>query len=412
MSRHVVGVAPARWLRRRRHSARMRLTAVYAGLFLISGLAMLAITYLLVRQWPLDRNFAPTGRLNLPGGLPKAELLRLQRNADLHQLVLALTVALVAVALASIALGWIVAGRVLRPLRTITTTARRISATNLRERLALDGADDEFKRLGDTLDDLFSRLQASFEAQRHFVANASHELRTPLTAERTLLQVALANPNTTAERWRSTGFELLASSQEQERLMEALLTIATGEAGLHEPVRLDLAAITSRALRTPRPDIDRLGLNIDASLQPAAVEGEALLLERLVANLIDNAVRHNTVGGQVSIATRMTDGHAVLSIANTGPVVPLTEIDRLLQPFQRLDRRRTHHNGHGLGLSIVRAIAAAHRARLTVHPGDTGGLEVDVRFRPLTDPGELDRDATPLTEPQPARSPSLAAKTR
>ncbi|MBV9278730.1 MAG: HAMP domain-containing protein, partial [Chloroflexi bacterium] len=251
----------------------------------------------------------------------------------------------------AIVLGWLVAGRVLRPLATITATARRISAHNLHERLALHGPDDELKDLGDTLNDLFARLEAAFAAQRHFIANASHELRSPVTRERTLLQVSLADRFTTADMWRSISQEVLASNADQECLIEALLTLATSESGLDQCEPTDLSAITDDILATHRPEIDRLGLRAEAAIQPAILNGDRLLLERLVANLIDNAVCHNVPSGSIEIATGIEHGCAVLSVTNTGALIPPGEVDRLFEPFQRLDRRRTHHKtGHGLGL--------------------------------------------------------------
>jgi signal transduction histidine kinase len=273
---------------------------------------------------------------------------------------------------------------VLRPLSTITATARRISASNLDERLNLLGPDDELKGLGDTLDDLFDRLEASFEAQRHFVANASHELRTPLTADRALLQVALDDP-ATPDTWRFAGEELLASNTEQERLIEALLTLASGEGGLDHREPVDLAAVTDEVLLAPRPEAGRLALHVETITKPAALHGDPVLVERLVANLVGNAVHHNVLGGLVQVATGTNCGRAVLSVANTGPVIPPDEVERLFQPFQRLHSRRTASgdgNGHGLGLSIVRAIAAAHGATVAARALPGGGLAIDVAFPP------------------------------
>ena len=304
-----------------------------------------------------------------------------QRTADSHQLLVNSGIALAIVAVLALLAGWLVAGRILRPIRTITRTARSISSTSLSERLALGGPEDELKELGDTLDSLFARLEAAFEAQRHFVANASHELRTPLTAERTLLQVALDDPDTTTAGWRSTAKEVLASSDEQARLIEALLTLASSESGLdgHEPV--DLATTVSAILAGLQPEIDRRGIHIDEVTEPAPLDGDPLLVERLVANLLTNAVRHNVAGGRVEVVTGVKEGRAVLSVTNTGPLIPPAEVDRLFQPFQRLDRRRANYkHGHGLGLSIVRAIATAHDATITAHPTPDGGLSVSVSF--------------------------------
>ena len=310
-----------------------------------------------------------------------------QRAVDSHQLLVNSGIALAIVAVLALIAGWLVAGRMLRPIRTITRTARRISSTNLHERLALAGPPDELKELGDTLDGLFGRLDAAFEAQRHFVANASHELRTPLTAERTLLQVALDDPDTTIAAWRSTAEEVLASSDEQAQLIEALLTLAKSESGLDGREPVDLAATVTATLVGLQPEIDRLRIHIDEVTTPSPLEGDPLLVERLVVNLLTNAVRHNIVDGRVEVVTEVTDGQAVLSVTNTGPLIPPLEVDRLFQPFQRLDPRRTHHkDGHGLGLSIVRAIATAHRASINARPMPAGGLSVSVIFPKPTDP--------------------------
>jgi signal transduction histidine kinase len=300
---------------------------------------------------------------------------------DLHALLVQSGIALAVMAVLAFGLGWLVAGRVLRPLRAITATARAISATSLHERLALAGPDDEFKELADTLDGLFARLEASFTAQRNFVASAAHELRTPLTLDKTLLQLALRNPRSTAEQWRATGTDLLESGQQQERILEALLTLATSEAGLgrHEPA--DLAKVTAACLASAAAEAGRRELRVETSLGPAPLLGDPDLITRLAANLLDNAVRHNVPGGTVEVMTAQRDGHAVLSVANSGPVIPPGEISRLLQPFQRLATTRTSNgDGHGLGLAIVDAIATAHAATLTTEARAEGGLRVEVSF--------------------------------
>ena len=310
-----------------------------------------------------------------------------QRSVDSHQLLVNSGIALAIVAVLALLAGWLVAGRMLRPIRTITRTARRISSSSLHERLALAGPEDELKELGDTLDDLFGRLDAAFEAQRHFVANASHELRTPITADRNVLQVALDDPDTSAETWRSTAIELLASNDEQRHLIESLLALASSESGLtaHEPV--DLAALVTATLFQLRPEVDRLGIHVDEVTAPAPLEGDPLLVERLVANLLINAVNHNIAGGCIEVVTEVTEGMAGLSVTNTGPLIPPAEVDRLFQPFQRLDPHRSHYkDGHGLGLSIVRAIATAHQASINAHPMPDGGLSVSVIFPKSTDP--------------------------
>jgi signal transduction histidine kinase len=286
----------------------------------------------------------------------------------------------------SLGLGWLVAGRVLQPVQRINEAARRIGASNLHERLRLDGPNDEFRELGATLDDLLGRLEASFEAQRRFVANASHELRTPLTLDRALLERALRQAEPTDSFWRTTCDRLLASSEQQDRLVEALLTLARSEGtrGRHECCELD-EIVQNVLLHNTQPDADNTGLQIRTRIERAPVIGEPRLLERLVRNLLDNAIGHNVPGGEVHITTTVLDGQVLLTIANTGPVVPASEITRLLEPFQRATTdRTTHGNGHGLGLSIVSAIAAAHRAQLTVRPRPQGGLQIEARFPPAS----------------------------
>jgi signal transduction histidine kinase len=308
---------------------------------------------------------------------------RVQVNYDKQEILVLSAVALAVIAIAAAAIGWMIAGRVLRPLSTITAAARRIAASSLHERLALEGPDDELKELADTLDNLLARLEASFDAQRRFAANASHELRTPLTRERALLQVTRADPASTADTWEAVSRELLASNAEQERLIEALLTLASGEADASRREPLNLAVIASAALASDRSAIGRRGLHVSADIEPAILDGDPLLVQQLVTNLIDNAVRHNVPGGDVRVATGTSDGQAVLSVTNSGPVIPPAEVDRLFQPFQRFGPRPARRDGgHGLGLSIVHAIATSHGATVTARARPGGGLAVDVTFPP------------------------------
>jgi signal transduction histidine kinase len=388
---------------------RLRLTLVYGGLFLCSAAALLAITYVLVNHQYSQGFFISSGRQGviaqtllqkgntvqaLPGpgklyGVPIGPKLLAtnaklavaaaqgQSDAALHQLFVDSAFALAIMAVLSIWLGWVIAGRALRPLRTITDTAREISASNLHRRLALRGPDDELRRLGNTVDGLLGRLETAFEAQRQFVANASHELRTPLTLERTLLELALSDPNASIDSYRHTCEQLLAVGEQQERLIEALLTLSRSQRGLDSRQPVDLAAITAAAVAAADHD----GLVVDASLEPAHTTGNPRLVERLVANLVGNAIHHNIPGGSVSVATDTRNGHAVLSVANTGTPIPPGELDRLFQPFQRLDATRaTGTGGFGLGLSIVRAIADAHDATIETEVPVDGGLRIRVSF--------------------------------
>ena len=411
-----------------RRTARLRLTALYGGLFLACSTALLAVTYGLVQRAIADPppptlsgpnhggvKVAPDFIL-LPAGnrvsgakwlhVLEATLANDIAHSDLEQVLIQAPIALAIVTVVALGLGWLAAGRVLRPLGAITATARRISASNLNERLGLRGPDDELKALGDTLDELFARLEAAFVAQRHFVANASHELRTPVARERAMLQVALDDPGTTTETWRSTTREVLASNAEQEDLIEALLTLASSQGGLEYREPVDLAAIASKVLQAPRPEIPRLGLCVEAATRPAALDGDPLLAERLVANLIGNAVRHNVPGGRVEVATATRHGRAAFSVTNTGPVIPPADVDRLFQPFQRQGGRRAQGGtGHGLGLSIVRAIATAHGAAISAHAQPGGGLAVEVTFPPPAGPGR----AAPATAGSQAATESPGA---
>jgi signal transduction histidine kinase len=378
-------LVPSSWLRLPNRTARLRLTLVYAGLFLLAGTVAIAITYLLFARGGTATVVQPVpvgpGR-GFPSLSPPATSVVAQRNADLGRLLGVSWLALAVTTLLSAPLGWFAAGWVLRPLRAITDTARTISAGNLHERLALAGPEDEFKRLGDTLDDLLSRLEAAFEAQRRFVANASHELRTPLTLERTLLQVALADPSASAQSLRSTCEELLATSIEHARLLESLLTLASSERGLDQREPIDLAELTRHALRAHCAELERLSLTVSEELAPAPTSGDCALVARLVANVIDNALHHNLPGGRIDVRTVAESDHAILSVANSGREIPADQVSRLLEPFQRLrpGRRNAGDERHGLGLSIVRAIALAHGATLTLRAQEGGGLAVTVAF--------------------------------
>jgi len=350
----------------------MQLALFYAGLFCALGVTLLAIT----------NGAAFVGRSSsaeVGSGGPAAA--PVQPHSNVHQLAIISVIALPIMVLLSLAFGWLVAGRFLRPLRTITTTAREISASNLHQRLALGGTDDEFKELGKTLDGLFGRLEASFELQRRFVANASHELRTPLTAERALLQVALADPDATVETLRSTCEEVLKLGEQEARLIDALLTLASSERGVEQWEPIDLAEVAEDVLSVRRQEAGRRGIHVDASLGQTHAAGDPSLVESLVANLVDNALRHNVAGGRVTIVTATRAGQATLSVCNTGPVIPEEELDRLFQPFQRLgDERIRHHDGHGLGLAIVQAITQAHGATLTARAQPEGGLSIEICF--------------------------------
>ena len=285
------------------------------------------------------------------------------------------------VAVLALGASWLIADRVLRPLRAITSSARAISASSLHQRLGLQGHGDEFTELGETLDDLFGRLEASFESQRHFVANASHELRTPLAAQRTLLQVALADPDASTGTLQATCEQLLTLNDQQERLIDGLLTLASSERGVAEWESVDLAIVAAAVVKARREEAGRQGISVESSLDGAPAAGDPSLVESMVANLIDNALRHNVAGGHVEITTRVADGRATLAVRNTGIVIAPGEVERLSRPFQRQGTERVGHgDGHGLGLAIVYAIAQAHNASLAARVRPEGGLDVEVSF--------------------------------
>ena len=352
----------------RRRSARFRLTALYCCVFFPSGVALVFITYVLivVAQSP---NFGTT-RVNID-----------HRSLDAGDFLVASCILLVALVGASVLIGWLVAGRVLRPLRVMTAATRRISERNLHERLALAGPDDELKNLGDTIDSLLARLESAFDSQRRFIASASHELRTPLMLSQTLLQVALADPDITVDSLRAACQEVIDADKYQARLIDALLILARSQRGLDRREPVDLTAAVNDALDAQEAAAAARGLRVDATLDKARVPGDARLVSRLAANLVDNAIRYNITGGLVAVKLAASANRAVLTVTNTGAVVPPLQASRLLEPFQRAAPDRTASpDGLGLGLSIVADIARAHEAGLEVRPQPEGGLAVTVSF--------------------------------
>jgi signal transduction histidine kinase len=371
-------------LRIPRLTLRAQLTLLYAGFFLAAGIAALALPIFTIRT-------------SLPQGATPSTIALI--NAGARDQVIRAAVTLAALVAVSIPVGWLIAGRFLRPLRTISATARDISASNLNRRLDTGARDNEFAELGETLNGLFGRLEASFESQRRFVANASHELRTPLSAGRALLQVALTDPDPTIQSFRATCKELLALGDQQERLIQALLMLACSERGVERWEPFDLASIAGKVVLDRQHDAQRRSIRIDAALSAAPATGDPSLAESLVVNLVDNAIRHNLADGHVQISTTTTDSRAVISVSNTGQLISPHQLDRLFQPFQRLGSERTQNaDGHGLGLAIVRAIASAHNATLTANARPEGGLHIQVSFP---------RQARPAPLPDPRRPPRV-----
>ncbi len=327
--------------------------------------------------------------------------LKLQRRESLSALLTWSGSALGALAVISILLGWLLAGRALRPLRTMTTKAQEISAENLHERLAVNVRDDELGALANTFDELLARLELAFESQKRFVANASHELRTPLTLERTLLEVALADPAPSVDSLRRVCERVVASTEQQERLIEALLMLARSQQAINLDARLDLANVAAEAINEREHDLAAIAVTTD--LKTAPIKANATLVERLVANLLENAICHNRAESPwikletgTDAAAADAGGAAWIRVSNSGAVISPEVLPTLFEPFRRLGADRTSSDtGFGLGLSIGQSVAAAHHAVINATAVDGGGLSVEVRFEQAHEALEQDHEAQP-----------------
>jgi signal transduction histidine kinase len=378
---------------------RTRLAVFYALLFLAAGVVLLALSYALLASVLLPAPGPPPkltpqeqALLSVCKPPPSAPSLLAQckhlisiadggaqsRGDTLAALRQASAIGLIAVTIAAAGLGWLVAGRALGPVRSLTEAARRASELRLGQRLALTGPDDELKELADTFDVMLERLDAAFTSQKRFVANAAHELRTPLTAMRTAIEVTLSKPTRTPEQLEAMATRIKRSVERAEATVEALLTLATSEAGPTAQEVIDLATAAEDALDAAHAAIDQSHIKVDAALQPALARGDRMLLERMIANLVENAVRHNNPGGWIRVSTTQQADSALFEIANTGPSVPAEQIPTLFEPFARAEQRLNHTDGIGLGLSIASAIARAHNATITAYPRTGGGLEMTV----------------------------------
>ncbi|NDU75672.1 HAMP domain-containing protein [Actinomadura sp. DSM 109109] len=383
-------------------SVRTRLTLVYGSLFLVTSAALVSVTYLLTVRTMDDRltsrrhadattiarlrAVALDGDVGALAGLKAdadRELAR-QKHDVLEQLLRSSLVTMLVLGVLAVVIGYVVAGRMLRPLHTVTATARRLSESTLHERIALDGPQDEIKDLADTFDRMLDRLDRAFDAQRRFVANASHELRTPLTINRTVLEVALASRRSPPET-RALADVLLGNTARHERLIEGLLLLARSEREPATRVGTPLRDVVGSALDQLDGQVEEAGVDVEARLGPAAVTGDPVLLERCAVNLLENAVKYNVRDGRVWVRTGVRDGEAFLRVANTGRPVPPYEVARIFEPFRRLRADRTgSRDGAGLGLSIVRAVVAAHGGAIDTVPRPDGGLSITIRLPALT----------------------------
>jgi len=415
--------------RQRGLTIRLKLTLWYGGLFLLAGILLVTINYFMVRNdlsvapekarvavaeqfnipkevlersFPADTpgmGFTPGGLDDRPPGQTEQKILVLTKNGTLlefsvpqllreaqnelrdealRRLWLRSLLALAIMAVITFGCAWIVAGRMLRPLHAITNTARRLSGSTLHERIDLRGPRDELKELADTFDGMLGRLDTAFTAQKDFVANASHALRTPLTIIRTEIDVALADPDPSAEELQEMGTAVTDAVDRSEKLIDGLLVLANADT-TPAMVDLDLAGIVNGEVERISGQAETMGLRLDLELEPAAVRGERSLLERMVGNLVENAVRHNVPDGWFSVKTYVAAGSAVLQIANGGPVVAPADLSRLFDRFYRPDKSRSRKTGgFGLGLSIVKSVVTAHGGTVDLEAPETGGLRVTV----------------------------------
>lgn len=360
---------------RPRQSIRLRLTLLYTGLLVVVTALLLAVSWWLLAGH-LDRT--------LPPDYADEVMRRLAAQYGLGVL---------GAGLVALGLGWAIAGHALAPLRRIVATARRVTERDLEQRIRLDGPPDELRELSETLDDMLDRLQHAMEAQRRFVANASHELRTPLTVIRTETDVTLSDPHADVGELRAMGSVVLDTTDRMEALLEGLLTLARSSRGHLGTDDVDLGALTRRAVAAGADAAAAAGITLRVETVPATVSGDRVLLERMVANLVDNAIRHNVTGGFAEVSLSGAPSGVAVEVVNGGPPIDASALAALTQPFQRLDRCGDRE-GSGLGLSIVRAVAEAHGGRLTLSAPVGGGLRVRVELpadgasRPESAPGD------------------------
>lgn len=413
-----------------RPTVRLKLTMTYGGLFLLAGALLLAVNYALVRRSigpapDVGLTFVTSAPAGVPGPIggigpgtgavkviigeqgrvvgaitkPTAgilpepvtpdgrkvsdvlqEVTNSYRSKTLHELVVKSLQALGLMSLLSVGFGWAISGRVLAPLHRMTATARKLSEENLHERIALAGPDDELKELADTFDAMLARLESAFDSQKRFVANASHELRTPLSIIRTEVDVALANPDATADELRRMGEVVRRATERSQALIDGLLVLARSDRGPGTLVPVDLAMLAEESLAQASGEAAAAGVELRSRLEPASTDGDDALLGRLAGNLVENAIRHNERGGHVEVVTGPASdpGEVRLAVSNSGTVIDPTDVDGLFEPFRRLGSDRVGGRGAGLGLSIVRSVTVAHGGRIAARPRPKGGLIVEI----------------------------------
>lgn len=377
-----------------RLTARARLTILYTVSVLVAGVALTTLTYILMRG-RLERRFVRIQVKKLSDDaepIPTIEevmpdLAGQMRDATLSDLVTQAAVALAVVTVLAALLGWLVSGRVLRPIRAISATAQRLSAENLSERVPIKGPKDELTNLAGMVNGMLDRIQRGvaerdrvLDGQKMFTANAAHELRTPLTTMRTAIDVTLDGEPSRAELITMAADIRTAIGRSQHTL-DGLLALAHSQAGPGKQRPVDLAELAAGILDGVANEAAARNITLRTDWRPAPTDGDPNLLERMVGNVVDNALRYNHPGGDITVSTGTQHGKASLHIANTGRLIAPDETEGLLEPFTRGRSNRTHTDGgSGLGLSIVRAIVIAHGGQITTTARPTGGLDITIRL--------------------------------
>ena len=369
---------------------RGRLALLYGTLLFLTGTLVVGVTYFFTVR-AINAKFKATFPTpQSPSGAPVTvpdqtyfgptvdieHQLDISRQEILNQLLQISALTIIIVGLLTVALGYLIAGRMLRPLQSVTATARRLSESNLHERIALTGPHDEVRDLADTFDGMLDRLHRAFDSQSRFIANASHELRTPVTMARTAIEVVLARPATPPEAV-ALGRKLLIANERQARLINGLLTLARSERELQTHSLADVSVVAGRAVDPLTPEAHRAGVTVETALRPGEVSGDAVLLERAVVNLVENAIKYNVPAGRIWISSGRHEGRSFITVENTGPPVAAEDAEAIFEPFRRLSgtRVRSDH-GAGLGLSIVRAVMQAHGGTVESLPRPDGGLVI------------------------------------
>jgi signal transduction histidine kinase len=356
-------------------------------LFLAAGAVLLLINYELMSQLPFG--VGGPAMMTVSGGTTGgnvifnpsdvSQIVNTVRDAALHQLLVQSIAGLAIMAVVSACLGWYVSGRIVQPLRTMTATARRLSEHNLQERIDLEGPDDELKDLANTFDAMLARLDAAFQSQKNFVANASHELRTPLAITRAAVETQLERTKPTRDQWRDMADRVLSSTERSERLITSLLFLARVERGTHERELVDLASVVKETMEEARTEAAKDEIGLDARIDPVTITGDLSLLRRMVANLIENSIRYNEPGGFVLVSLKPKGNRAQLAVMNSSAPLTRQVLGEMFEPFRRgSDPRTRSSKGSGLGLSIVRSIATAHGGTAAAESMDGVGVQVTV----------------------------------